>query len=72
MQRHDMDVVSLAFAAIFITIGAIFLTGTIDAGEFVSVWALPAGLLATGLVLGGVALARYRRHSEEHDSTTDL
>ena len=61
MQRHETDPLSLAFGVIFATIGGVFLFGNIDAFEFVSVWALPAILLATGVVLGAVAIARHRK-----------
>lgn len=60
MHRHETDPLSLAFAIIFLTIGTAFLFGGVDAFEFVSVWALPVVLLATGIVLGAVALGRYR------------
>lgn len=52
---------SLAFAVIFIMIGAAFWFGDVDAFEFVSVWALPMLLVSAGLVLGAVAVIRYRR-----------
>ena len=61
MQRHETDPLSLAFGVIFAAIGGVFLFGNIDAFEFVSVWALPAILLATGVVLGAVAIARHRK-----------
>lgn len=61
MQRHETDPLSLAFGIIFAAIGGVFLFGSIDAFEFVSVWALPAVLLATGIVLGAVAIARHRK-----------
>ena len=65
MQRHETDPLSLAFAFIFLSIGAAFLFGDIDAFEFVSVWALPAVLLATGIVLGAVAVSRHRKAAAE-------
>lgn len=61
MQRHETDAVSLVCGVIFTVIGVLFLSGRVDAFDFVSVWALPAALLATGLVLAAVALTRYRR-----------
>ncbi len=61
MQRHETDPLSLAFGVIFAMIGGAFLFGDIDAFEFVSVWALPSVLLATGIVLGAVAIARHRK-----------
>lgn len=61
MQRHETDPLSLAFAAIFIVIGAAFWFGDVNAFEFISVWALPVVLVSAGLVLGAVALIRYRR-----------
>ncbi|HWC14102.1 MAG TPA: hypothetical protein VG929_05860 [Actinomycetota bacterium] len=64
MQRHDTDAVSLTFGVIFLVLGIVFLTGSVNPFDFVSVWALPAGLLATGLVLAAAALTRYRNHRE--------
>ena len=61
MDRHETDVVSLTFALIFMTIGVLFLSGRVDAGDFVRMWALPLALVALGLVLGASALARYQR-----------
>ena len=61
MNRHETDPLSLAFGSIFLVIGALFWFGDIDAFEFVSVWALPVGLVSLGLVLGAVAVVRYRR-----------
>lgn len=61
MQKHQTDPMSLAFAVIFITVGAAFWLGDVDAFEFVSVWALPLVLVSAGLVLGAVAVIRYRR-----------
>ena len=61
MHKHETDPLSLAFALIFMTVGAAFWFGDIDAFEFVSVWALPLVLVSAGLVLGAVALIRYRR-----------
>lgn len=61
MQRHETDAISLACGGIFLMIGVVFLTGRVDAFDFVSVWGLPAVLLATGIVLGAVALTRHRR-----------
>lgn len=64
MQRHETDAVSLTFGLIFLVLGIVFLTGSVNPFDFVSVWALPAGLLATGLVLAAAALTRYRNHRE--------
>ncbi len=63
MQRHETDPLSLAFGVIFAAIGGVFLFGNIDAFGFVSVWALPSVLLATGIVLGAVAITRHRKLS---------
>ena len=76
MQRHETDPLSLAFGVIFAAIGGAFLFGNIDAFEFVSVWALPAVLLATGIVLGAVAIARHRKiagtYAEDRAETDEL
>ena len=68
VERHETDVVSLAFAAIFITIGAVFLSGRVDAFDFVTIWAMPVTLVATGLLLGAVAVVRYRRIAQGKDA----
>ncbi len=68
MQRHETDVVSLAFATILISIAALFVTGRVDAFDFISLWALPTALLGAGLVLAAVAVARYRRNSLSDDA----
>ena len=65
MQRHETDAVSLTCGVIFLVIGVLFLSGEVDAFDFVADWALPAALLAIGLVLGAVALGRYRRTKAE-------
>lgn len=65
MTRHDPDLLSLVFALIFVTLGAIFITGDVDAMDFFSVWALPVLFLSSGLVLVAVAISRYRRNQED-------
>jgi hypothetical protein len=65
VTRHETDLLSLVFALIFVTQGAIFLTGDIDVTDFISVWALPVVFLSAGLVLVAVALNRYRRNQED-------
>ncbi|HEV3472673.1 MAG TPA: hypothetical protein VG408_05640, partial [Actinomycetota bacterium] len=64
VQRHETDALSLAFAIIFMTIGGLFMTGRVDAFDFISTWALPGVLVATGVVLAAVATMRYRRNRE--------
>lgn len=70
MDRHATDAVSLAFGAIFIAIAALFLSG-VDAFDFVTVWALPGAFVATGLVLGALAVTRYRRVGNRGDAEPD-
>jgi hypothetical protein len=55
---------SLVFGVILMITGLLFVSGRVDAADFVSVWALPAALLATGIVLATVALTRYRRRQQ--------
>jgi VIT1/CCC1 family predicted Fe2+/Mn2+ transporter len=64
MKRHETDLLSLVFGVILMITGLLFVSGRVDAADFVSVWALPAALLATGIVLGAVAMTRYRRRQE--------
>ena len=61
VRRHETDAISLACGGIFLAIGVVFLTGRVDAFDFVSLWALPGALLGTGIVLGAIALTRHRR-----------
>ena len=61
MKKHETDVVSLAFGVILMVTGSMFGSGRVNAFDFVSVWALPGALLATGIVLAAVAVTRYRR-----------
>lgn len=61
MKRHETDAISLACGGILLVIGVVFLSGRVNAFDFVSIWALPVALLATGIVLGAVALTRHRR-----------
>ena len=64
VQRHETDAVSFTFGLIFLILGIVFLSGSVNPFDFVSVWALPAGLLAIGLVLAALALTRYRNNRE--------
>jgi hypothetical protein len=64
VKRHETDAVSLAFGVILLAIGVSFVSGRVDASDFVSLWALPAALLATGIVLAAVALTRHRQDRE--------
>ena len=61
MGRHPTDVISLSFGLIFTLLGAAFASGRIDGGEFVRVWALPSLLIAAGVVLAAMAIARHQR-----------
>lgn len=61
MQRHETDAVSLVFGVILLVIGSLFVSGRVDASDFVSLWALPAALLTTGIVLAAVAFTSHRR-----------
>ena len=61
VKRHETDPISLACGAILLVIGVVFLSGKVNAFDFVSIWALPVALLAGGIVLAAVGLARHRR-----------
>ena len=65
MGRHPTDVVSLSFGLIFTLLGAAFASGGIDGGEFIRVWALPSLLIAAGVVLAAIAVARHQRIKEK-------
>jgi hypothetical protein len=70
VQRHETDPLSLALGLVFVAIAGAFLFGDVDAFEFVTVWALPTLLFATGVVLGALAIGRHRRagaRSQEDD-----
>ena len=61
MDRHETDVLSMTFALIFITIGLLFVTGSVDAADFVRKWSFPIALVAAGLVFGAFGLTRFQR-----------
>lgn len=63
MKRHETDAISLVCGLIFVVVGGLFLSGRVDAFDFLSVWALPFALLAVGLVMGAIALTRHRKAS---------
>ena len=64
MKRHETDPISLACGAILLVIAVVFLSGRVNAFDFVSIWALPVTLLAGGIVLAAVALTRHRRERD--------
>lgn len=61
MGRHPTDVISLSFGLIFMLLGAVFASGRIDGGEFIRVWAVPSLMIAAGVVLAAMAIARHQR-----------
>ena len=61
MGRHPTDVISLSFGIIFTLLGAAFASGGIDGGEFIRVWALPSLMIAAGVILAAMAIARHQR-----------
>lgn len=72
MERHETDVLSLTCALIFVSIGLLFLSGRVDAGDFVRMWALPIALVAAGLVLGALGFARHQRaQGARYEGATD-
>lgn len=69
MKRHELDVLSLVFAILFIALGAIFLTGDVHVGEFIRVWALPMSLVTGSFILGAIAVSSHRRQNKEDDQS---
>ena len=60
MKRHDTDFVSAIAGLLFVFLGAILLGGRVEADDFSALWALPASLIAIGLVVAAAAANRYK------------
>lgn len=60
MGRHETDFVSAIVGVVFVVLGAILVGGRVEADDFSAAWALPAVLIAIGLVVAAVAANRYR------------
>ncbi|MFP5298883.1 MAG: hypothetical protein ACLGHL_07860 [Actinomycetota bacterium] len=72
MGRHPTDFISLSFGLIFASLGLAFAAGGIDGGEFIRVWALPSLLIAVGVVIAAMAIARHQRIKlEEREEVAD-
>lgn len=61
VHTHLLDTISLAFGAIFMVLGAVFLFGDVDASTISPAWAWAGFLGAVGLLLLAVGLRRHRR-----------
>jgi hypothetical protein len=61
VHRHDLDVVSVAFGAIFAVLGFVFLIGDVDASGLSSTWGWVAFLGALGVVLVALGARLHRR-----------
>ena len=60
-HTHPLDTISLAFGAIFVILGAVFLFGDVDAASISPAWAWAGFLGAVGLLLVAVGLRRRQR-----------
>lgn len=67
MDRHETDFVSAVVGVVFVVLGAILVGGHVEADDFSSAWALPAILIAIGLVAGAVAANRQRSLRSSRD-----
>ncbi|MEA2433660.1 MAG: hypothetical protein QOG54_1117 [Actinomycetota bacterium] len=61
VHRHELDPISLAFGAIFATIGIVFLVGDVDASLVNGAWGWAALFGVTGLLLLAVGVRLQRR-----------
>jgi peptidoglycan/LPS O-acetylase OafA/YrhL len=60
VKRHDTDFVSAIAGLLFVFLGAILVGGRVEADDFSAAWALPAVLIAIGLVVAAAAANRHR------------
>ena len=60
MGRHETDFVSGVVGVVFVVLGAILVGGSVEADDFSAAWALPAMLIAIGLVAGAFAANTHR------------
>ena len=61
LRRHDVDWVSLAFGAIFATVGIAFLVGDLDVSDLSTPLVVATSLAMVGVIL--LALALRRSHA---------
>ena len=60
LRRHDVDWVSLAFGAIFATVGIAFLLGDLDVSDLSTPLVVAASLAMVGVISLALALRRSR------------
>jgi hypothetical protein len=60
VKKHGTDFVSAIAGLLFVLLGALLVGGRVEADDFSSLWALPAVLIAIGLVVAAVAANRYK------------
>lgn len=72
MERHETDLVSLVFGVMFLAVGGVFVSGAVDVGDFVAVWALPLTFVAGGLVLAAFAVNLHRRKNRQDEQTIEF
>ena len=60
-HTHPVDTISLAFGAIFVILGSVFLFGDVDASSISAAWAWAGFLGAVGLLLLAIGFRRHRR-----------
>jgi drug/metabolite transporter (DMT)-like permease len=65
VKRHSTDFVSAIAGLLFVFLGAVMLGGRVEVDDFSGAWALPALLIAVGLV---VAAAAANRHKSVRDA----
>ena len=73
MKRHHTDFVSAIAGLLFVFLGAVLVGGRVEADDFSPLWALPAVLIAIGLIVAAAAANRYRsvRSSEPVETEVD-
>ncbi|HEY7874901.1 MAG TPA: hypothetical protein VIG64_07235 [Actinomycetota bacterium] len=71
MGRHDTDFVSAIAGILFLVIGGVLAGGRVEADDFSAMWALPAVLIAVGLVVAAVAANRFKSGRAADDSPSN-
>jgi hypothetical protein len=61
MKRHSTDLFSMFFGLTFVTIGGVFLTGSVDVTDIGARWLWPLPLILAGLLILAAALRREPR-----------
>ena len=74
MSRHELDVTSLVFGAVFAVLGGSFLVAEANDADVDLTWLLSASLVGVGVVALAVGVARALRNrpQPEPDPADDL